>query len=165
MPALLNVSATQAAELSHLVDLEARWENLRADPASNVEKDGAFTKLQQRQKAYEAFHNKLKDYNKVFKPTHVPELLLNTPHRLREWCRRMRDLHARVERTEIVPYPAHLMEKAYRSAERVASRLNKESVARPAQPRNVFEVAQELESLACWCDSLSGPQDRQEKVA
>jgi hypothetical protein len=159
MPALLNVSDTQAAELSQLVDLEARWENLRAEGADKSEKEGAFTKLQQKQKAYEAFHTKLKDYNKVFRPPHVPELLLNTPHRLREWCRKMRDLHARVERNDTLPYPANLMEKAYRSAERVASRVNQESVARPTASRNASEVAQELESLACWCDNVAAAQD------
>lgn len=164
MPALFNVSAAQAAELSKLADLEARWENLRAE-RGNGGKEGAFIQLQQKQKAYEAFHAKLKDYNKAFRPAHVAELLLNTPHRLSEWCRWMRDLHARVERNDPIPYPAHLMEKAYRSAERVASRLNLEPAPRPVLPRNVAEVAQELESLACWCDRALGGPDRQERVA
>jgi len=166
MPPFVHFSATQAAELSKLVDMEARWENLRAE-AGDIAKGSAFIQLQQKQKAYEAFHSKLKDYNKVFKPAHVPELLLNTPLRLSEWCRWMRDLHARVERNDPVPYPAHLMEKAYRSVERVASRLNKEPAPRPvqSQPRQVFEVAQELELLACWCDHALGAPDRQERVA
>jgi hypothetical protein len=158
MPALLNASATQAAELSQLVDLEARWENLRSDRAVNAGKECGFTQLHQKQKAYEAFRAKLVDYNKAFRPVHVPELLLNTPHRLREWCRRMRDLHARVERNDIVPYPSHLMEKAYRSAERVASRLNKEAVARPVPSANASEVAREMDSLASWCESVSGAE-------
>src|SRR5258707_5439965 len=87
--------AAQAAELALLVDLEARWENLRKTPAP----DGttATLDLVDRQKSYETFRTKLVAYNDRHTPAHVPELLLNTPSRLGAWCRRMRDLYLQVE--------------------------------------------------------------------
>jgi hypothetical protein len=63
----------QASELSLLVDLEARWENLR-----KVAPGYSLQDLQARQKAYDAFHAKLVAYNRRYTPPHVPELLLNT---------------------------------------------------------------------------------------
>ena len=80
----------QATELSLLVDLEARWENLRKTPSPDPEVVAATQDLKAKQKAYEAFRAKLVAYNKQYSPAHVPELLLNTPARLGIWCRKMR---------------------------------------------------------------------------
>src|SRR4051794_20850496 len=107
MSAHSNAPAAQPVELSLLVDLEARWENLRGNRIVNTGREDT-THLQQKQKAYEAFHDKLSAYNKTFKPEHVPERLLNTPVRLGDWCRKMRDLLARLEQVPKAPYPAHL---------------------------------------------------------
>ena len=71
----------QAAELSLLVDLEARWENLRKLKLGHSLQD-----LKARQKAYDTFHAKLVAYNRRYTPMHVAELLLNTPLRLALWC-------------------------------------------------------------------------------
>jgi hypothetical protein len=92
-----NMDATQAAELSLLVDLEARWENLRRTPLQPREVESSTQDLQGKQKAYESFHTKLVAYNKQYTPAHVPEMLLNTPSRLARWCRTMRNLYLRVE--------------------------------------------------------------------
>src|SRR2546421_9473452 len=87
-------SPEQAIDLSLLVDLEARWENLRKPPSPE---GGHGTKdLQGRQSAYDAYRAKLVAYNKRYAPAHVPELLLNTPSRLGAWCRAMRDLYLQV---------------------------------------------------------------------
>jgi hypothetical protein len=103
-----SLDLVQAVELSLLVDLEARWENLRKLNLGHSLQD-----LKARQKAYDAFHAKLVAYNRRYTPTHVTELLLNTPIRLALWCRRMRDLYRQVEHIPQSPYPVHLLEKAY----------------------------------------------------
>src|SRR5436309_2848376 len=114
-----NLAPPQALELSLLVDLEARWENLRKSSPGDLQN------LHSRQKAYDAFHTKLVAYNKQYKPAHVPELLLNTPSRLGIWCRAMRDLYVQVEDDSRAHYPVHLLEKAYRWADRIGVRMNK----------------------------------------
>jgi hypothetical protein len=151
-----NLDPAQAAELSLLVDLEARWENLRKSPARVPEVGYGTEELQARQKAYEAFRGKLAAYNKRYTPAHVPELLLNTASRLGAWCRGMRDLYLRVEHDPRGHCPVHLLEKAYRWADRVGVRMNKGPVSRSAPPGTIRAAIAELEALAQWCDDLAG---------
>ena len=54
-----SLDLAQAAELSLLVDLEARWENLR-----KLNLGHSLQALLERQKAYDAFHAKLVAYNR-----------------------------------------------------------------------------------------------------
>ena len=150
-----NLECTQATLLSLLVDLEARWENLRLLPSRAREVGSSTEALQGRQKAYETFRGKLAAYNKQHTPAHVPELLLNTGSRLGAWCRRMRDLYARVEHDPRVPCPVDLLEKAYRWADRVAARLNKTPVSRSASPDTTRAAIEGLEAVARWCDALA----------
>ena len=77
----------QAAELALLVELEARWENLRKPPSPTPEVPYSTQELHGRQKTYEAFRARLAAYNQRYRPAHIPELLLNTPARLGLWCR------------------------------------------------------------------------------
>src|SRR5207245_7669879 len=51
---VVNIDAAQAAELSLLVDLEARWENLRRSPLQPQERDSSTHDWQGKQKAYES---------------------------------------------------------------------------------------------------------------
>jgi hypothetical protein len=141
----------QAAELSLLVDLEARWENLRKMAPGYSLQD-----LQARQKAYDAFHARLVAYNRRYTPAHVPELLLNTPLRLALWCRKMRDLYRQVEQLPQGHGPVHLLDKAYRCADHIATRLQTDPASRPAAlPGTSHATAGALEALAEWCDSLA----------
>jgi hypothetical protein len=142
----------QAAELSLLVDLEARWENLRKlNPGHSLQD------LQARQKAYDAFHAKLVAYNRRYTPPHVPELLLNTPLRLALWCRKMPDLYRQVKHVPPGHCPVHLLEKAHRWADHIATRLQTEPASRPvALPGTSHDMAEALEALAQWCDALAG---------
>lgn len=141
----------QAAELSVLVDLEARWENLRKLNLGDSLQD-----LKARQKAYDAFHAKLVAYNRRYTPTHVTELLLNTPVRLALWCRKMRDLYRLVEHIPQGRCPVHLLEKAYRCADHLATRLHTDPASRPASlPGTSHDTAGALEALAQWCDALA----------
>lgn len=155
MSVVRNLSAAQTAELSLLVDLEACWENLRADPPPAPDRAATLKELQQKQKAYEAFHVKLVAYNKGYRPAHVPELLLNTADRLAAWCRTMVHLHLALQHDAQAHYPAHLLQKAYRWADKLSDKLKIERVARPSQARSIPAAIQELEELANWCTSLT----------
>ena len=115
MSLVQHLSAKQTAELSLLVNLEARWENLRIHHPTTTSRPNTPAELHLRQKAYEAFSAKLVAYNKGFKPVHVPEQLLNNVRRLGPWCRKMSDLLHQGNSEE--QYPSHLLEKAYRWAE------------------------------------------------
>jgi hypothetical protein len=151
-----NLGPEQAAELSLLVDLEARWENLRKSPPGDAAAHSTTQDLQGKQKAYEAFRARLAAYNHRHAPAHVPELLLNTPARLAAWCRRMRDLYLRVEHDPRGHCPAHLLEKAYRWADRIGVRMNQGRVGRAAPPDTIGAAIRGLEALGHWCDDLAG---------
>ena len=142
----------QAAELALVVELEARWENLRPQAPAG----GADTRaLQGVQKAYDAFHGKLRAYNKRYAPAHVPELLLNTPPRLAGWCRAMRALYLRVEHDPQAPGPVHLVDKAYRWVERISARLHRGPIPRPAPPVTTQAALDALGEVARWCEDLA----------
>jgi hypothetical protein len=147
-----SLDLAQAAELSLLVDLEARWENLRKLNLGHSLQD-----LKARQKAYDAFHAKLVAYNRRYTPAHVTELLLNTPLRLALWCRKMRDLYRQVEPLSQGHCPVHLLDKAYRCADHLATRLHTGPASRPAAlPGTSHDTAGTFEALAQWCDDLAG---------
>jgi hypothetical protein len=150
-----NLDPAQAAELSVLVELEARWENLRRSPSRPKEAGPSTQELQSKQKAYEAFHVLLRSYNKRYTPAHVPELLLNTPARLGLWCRAMAHLFNQVGDHPRAHNPVHLVEKAYRWADRVADRVHVEHVRRPAPPESIRAAIGNLEELARWCEDLA----------
>jgi hypothetical protein len=151
----LNHQAGQATELSLLVDLEARWENLRVARSQDLAGGHGTDYLLGKQKAYEAFHSKLTAYNHRYGPPHTPELLLNTPARLGKWCEKMRNIYLQVESDPRAVYPAHLIEKAYRWADRMAARINKAPVSRLTVPGTVRSAIQELEAVGKWCDDLA----------
>jgi hypothetical protein len=145
----------QAIELSELVDLEARWENLRIYQPHSAGTTSTLKELHQKQKAYEAFFAKLGIYNKAHKPAHVAELLLNNPSRLGKWCWSMRDLAVQIQNDSQAHCPTHLLAKAYRWADRVAERMKRAPIARPAPAVTISAAIKELEDLARWCDELS----------
>ena len=145
----------QEIDLFLLVDLEARWENLRIYQPAAVGLTSTPKELHQKQQAYEAFVAKLSIYNKAHKPAHVPELLLNKASRLGAWCGKMRDLIRQIQHNSQAHYPTHLLAKAYRWADRVAELLKKENIARPSPSTTIPTAIQELEDLAQWCDHLS----------
>jgi hypothetical protein len=142
----------QAAELALLIDLEARWQNLRTHPLPAPDLPSATQDLHGKQKAYETFRAKLRAYNKRYAPEHVPELLLNTPARLGRWCRTMRELYGRVEHDPRVHCPVHLLEKAYRCADWLAGKVSRGPIGRSAPPDTIPAALRELEALAEWCD-------------
>ena len=151
----------QAAELALLVDLEARWENLRKNPFQASEEGSTTQDLHRKQKAYDAFRAQLVAYNNKYSPAHVPELLLNTPSRLGTWCRTMRDLFLIVENDPQGHCPAYLLEKAYRWADHVGIRMNKDRLIRSTASSTIRSAIRDLEALGQWCDDLGkvSPQE------
>ena len=153
--ALKNLNPAQAIDLSLLVELEARWENMRKTPSRTQERESDTQTLAAVQKAYDAFRSKLAAYNKQYAPAHVPELLLNTPSRLAMWCRTMRELNLQVEHDPKAQCPLQLLEKAYRWADRISDRLNKDRVSRPAMPGTIRTAIENLRALVQWCEDLA----------
>ncbi len=151
---IATLDPTQAADLSVLVDLEACWENLRHAPLPNVDAKTSLKDLSAKQKAYDAFHIRLVAYNKQYTPAHVPELLLNNPSRLGAWCRVMRILFLRRPQDAHNPCPVHLLEKAYRWADRIGARMNKNLLIRKTPPITLEDAIRNLEALVQWCDGL-----------
>jgi hypothetical protein len=154
--ALKSLDAAQAIELSLLVELEARWENLRKTPSRTQERASYTQTLAGAQKAYDAFRDKLTAYNKQYTPAYVPELLLNTPSRLAVWCRAMQQLYLQVEHNPKAPCPRELLEKAYRWADRISDRLNQDRVSRPGPPAAIRTAIENLGLLVQWCENLAG---------
>src|SRR5438046_676359 len=68
-----NLEPTQAAELSLLLDLEAGWQNLLETASPAPRGTAALQDLRGKQKAYEAFRDKLVAYNARYSPGHVPQ--------------------------------------------------------------------------------------------
>src|SRR5438105_15497240 len=110
-----NLDPAQAKELAVVVDLEARWENLRSSNQP-VEDPPTIQNLHGKQQAHEAFRLNLAASNQRFAPAHIPELLLNTAVRLGSWSRAMRRLYLQIETAPQSHCPVHLLEKAYRWA-------------------------------------------------
>ena len=149
------ISAAQAAALAVLLDLEARWENLRAARLGTPQVPSATPDLQAMQRAYAAFRAQLSAYQTRFSPTHATELLLNTPARLGSWCRQVRDLHLRAGHAARAHCSVHVLEKAYRWADQLAGKKGTERPSRATPPGTAEAMIRHLEALAAWCDALS----------
>ena len=149
------ISAAQAAALTMLLDQDARRENLRAARSGTPQVPSATPDLQAVQRAYAAFRAQLKAYQTRFSPTHATELLLNTPARFGRWCRQVRDWHLRAGHAARAHGPVHVLEKAYRWADRLAGKRGAERASRATPPGTAEAVIRDLEALAAWCDALT----------
>jgi hypothetical protein len=67
----------------------------------------------------------------------------------------MRDLYLKVEDNPQIHSPVHLLEKAYRWAERMSVRMNKDRVSRPPPPGTIRAAVENLGALVQWCDGLA----------
>jgi hypothetical protein len=151
----LKLAPGQARALAHLVELEARWENLRIDQQLPAGKGSTLKELHQRQKAYEAFFAAMSAYNKAHRPLHLPEQLLNSASRLGAWCGSMRDLYLQIQDNGPALCPQHVLEKAYRCADRAADRMTKDRIGRPGSSGTLPAVIRELDDLARWCEGMA----------
>jgi hypothetical protein len=146
----------QAAELSQVIDLQARWENMRDDP-ERVGVGFSTPDLQGRQRAYEMFRARLAAYTARYRAAQVPELTLNTPDRVGAWCRAVRAVFRQAEPGAGSNRPTHAVEKAYRLADRIAARLKTGPVGREVSPGGTPSAVRNLDAVIRWCDGLSGP--------
>ena len=147
----------QAAELSRVIDLQARWENMRDDPA-RVGAGFSTPDLQGRQRAYETFRARLAAYTARYRAAQVPELTLNTPDRVGAWCRAVRAVFRRAEPVGVgSDRPTHAVEKAYRLADRIAARLKTSPLGRESPPDGIPSAVRDLDAVIRWCDGLVGP--------
>lgn len=147
--AVEKLDAPQASDLMRVIDLQARWENLRIDPTERVA-DFSVSDLHGRQKAYEAFRVKLEAYTARYRATLLPEMTLNAPERVAAWCRVVAAIVRRAEGD----CPVHAVAKAHRLADRIAARLKKEPVGR-APLEKIEDAVPALEAVAAWCDGLA----------
>jgi hypothetical protein len=139
------LSPQQATALVHVLDLQARWENHRDDPAKSA---GTFTDLQARQKAFEAFQVAWRNYAAKYRNACSPETTQNVPDRLAIWCRVLRTVFQRAETGN----PTHAMAKVYRLADRIAARLQHDPLPRtPAE--TLTDAVQQLNAVIAWCEA------------
>jgi hypothetical protein len=150
---MMPLELAQALDLAQLVELEARWENLRIFPARNPKSDAPLD-LADVQRAYESFQRFLLAYNRRYKPQYTPEVLLNTVDRLGRWCASRGTLFGKIEGDPGANCPAELVEKAYRRAERIAGRLCLTPPARRTPPQTIQAAIEDLQIVASWCGLL-----------
>ena len=143
----------QAAGLARVIDLQARWENLRDKPGRPTS-DYTTPDLHGRQKAYEAFRVVRAEYAARYRSAEVPETTLNTAERIAVWARAVR---AVFRKAEAVDCPASAMEKVYRMIDRLAARLNAAPIAR-GPLGSLADAILALDSVILWCDALAAPQ-------
>lgn len=148
------VTSCRAIDLALLVELEARWENLRPDRSAPTDLHSTHKDLTRVQQAYEAFRIKLAEYNKKYTSDYVAAAQQQTSVRLALWLRKMRDVYHQVEGHADVPVPSALLEKAYRCADAVARKAGKEPFGRSG-PSTVAAAVQELQALEVWCNRLA----------
>lgn len=137
------LSPGQATALVRVLDLQARWENHRDDPAKSA---GSTTDLQARQKAFEAFRVAWREYAAEYRDAQLPEPTQNVPDRLAIWCRTLRAVLRRAESGA----PALVLAKVYRLADRIAIRVGKELVER-APAADLTDGICELDAVITWC--------------
>jgi hypothetical protein len=137
----------RAAELARVLDLQSRWENMRADGSDSV------AQLQALQKAFEAYRTRLAEYSARYRGGQFPDLSPSGPDRLGAWCRAVRAVFRRAEGCEC---PAHVVAKAHRMADRIAARVRVEPVGREP-PSDLVGAIRQLDGVIAWCDGLVGP--------
>jgi hypothetical protein len=141
------LSSEQAAGLIRVLELQARWENHRDDPAMSA---ASTPDLQARQKAFDAFQTAWNGYVSQYRQARLPEPTQNMPERLAIWSRALRAVFRRTEAS----YPTHVMNKVYRLVARTAARMHREPVERIAS-EDLAGAIRELENVIAWCDSLT----------
>ena len=141
----------QAAELARVMELQAGWENLRDDPAAaNAHGPG----LRERQRRYDAFRSGLSGYTARHRTADLPELTLSSPERVATWCRIVRAVCRRA--ADGADAPTQVVAKAYRLADRIATRLKVAPADREDGPAGMAGAVRGLDAIIAWCDGLTG---------
>ncbi|VTR93670.1 unnamed protein product [Gemmata massiliana] len=139
------LTSQQATALVRVLDLQARWENHRDDPAKSA---ASAAELQVRQKSFEAFRAALREFTAEYRNAQLPEPTQNVPDRLAIWCRTLRAVLRRAESGN----PSALLLKVYRLADRIAIRVGKEQVTR-MPVADLSDGIRELDAVISWCEA------------
>src|SRR5262245_8728470 len=151
-----HLDPAQAAELARVIDLHARWENLRANPA-RLTAAYSVLDLQELQRAFEAYRVRQAAYTARYHAAEIPELTRNSPERVGTWCRVVRAVFRRAEREAGSAYPAHAVEESLRLADQIAARRKKDPVERVAPENSIGGAIRILDMVIRWCDGLADP--------
>lgn len=144
----------QATALAAVVELEAAWENIPVPPVGAPPGE-SLRGLTAKQRAFDAYHVGLVEYNRRYGTTYRGERPATTPGRLAGWCRKLANLYRRASGDAC---PAEVLDKVHRCADRLAARLAATMCPRPAAHANAADAVADLRSIADWCDGLAAPR-------
>jgi hypothetical protein len=142
--AVEGLTQARAAELARVLELQAEWENLAAEPQDST------TRLQGVQRAFDVYRSRLLAYTGRENGQAIPELILNKSTRLRVWCRTVRAILLRAEGPA---FPTHIMAKAQRVVGRLAARFAIEPAA-TAGATDLAGAIRQLDGVIAWCEAL-----------
>jgi hypothetical protein len=140
----------RAADLTRVLDLQSRWENMRAEGGDST------THLQALQRAFEAYRVRLSEYTARHRSEQIPDLSPSGPSRLSAWCRAVRAVFRRADGG--CDCPSHVLTKAQRLAERIAVRMGVEPPGRGLAPTEMADIIRLLDDMILWCDDLVIPR-------
>ena len=140
------LTPVRAAELAQVLDLQSRWENLRADGKDST------AHLQSLQTAFEAYRVRMAAYTAQDRSEPIPELSPTKPGRLGVWCGTVR---AVLRRAESGDCPTHIVAKAHRVADQIAVRL-KSKQGGWETPKDMAGAIRQFDMVIAWCDGLAG---------
>ncbi len=141
------LAPARATELAQVLDLQAQWENLRADNIDST------THLQSLQKAFEAYRSRQAAYIANDPSEPIPEMSPTRPARLGAWCRTVRAVFRRTGETS--ECPTHVVTKVHRLADQIAARVQVEPAGREL-PTDMTTAIRQLDKVISWCDGLDG---------
>jgi hypothetical protein len=142
--AAAKLDPVRAADLTRVLDLQSRWENLRAEVGDSM------THLQPLQKAFETYRARRAEYVARYRSEHIPDLSPSGPERLGAWCRAVCALLRRAGECEC---PANTVVKALRMADRISARVKVEQVGRESPPHDAAGAIQQLDAIISWCEA------------
>jgi hypothetical protein len=143
------LTAARAAELTKVLDLQSRWENLRAEGTRST------AHLHSLQGAFEAYRVCLAAYSSRDRSEPIPDLSPSGPARLGAWCRTVRAVLLRAGCTE---RPNHIAAKARRVAGQIAAALKVEAPTGEVTA-DAGGVIRELDAVIAWCRERAGPPE------
>jgi hypothetical protein len=153
--AAARLTPARAAELVQILDLQSRWENLRTDGNYST------GQLQALQGAFEAYRSRLANYVAQDHSDAIPELTPTKPGRLGTWARTVR---AVLRLADDQACPVHLVAKAHRVADQIATRLKSQPGVWETPKDRAGAICQ-LDGVIAWCDALNALPSAPEVVA
>lgn len=149
------LTPARAAELVQVLELQSRWENLRADGNHST------VQLQSLQNAFEAYRSRLANFVARDQSDAIPELTPTKPGRLGIWARTVR---AVLKLADDRICPTHIVAKAHRVANQIAIRLKSQQGVWET-PTDMPGAIFQLDRVIAWCDDQIAEPRAQEVAA